>query len=66
MVVMMANGEKMVTDASCEGLIYSLQGQTFKDNLRLLNIQGYDMILGIDWLTQFRPMQVDWLEKWIS
>jgi len=24
------------------------------------------MILGIDWLTQYRPMQVDWNKKWIS
>lgn len=24
------------------------------------------MTLGIDWLTQYRPMQVDWLEKWVA
>lgn len=66
MVVMMANGDKLVTYTKCEGLTYSLQGYPFTDNLRVLNIQGYDMILSIDWLTQYRPMQVDWLEKWIS
>ena len=66
MIVMMANGEKMVTDTRCEGLTYSIQGYQFTDNLRVLNIQGYDVILGINWLAQYRPMQVDWLEKWIA
>lgn len=62
----MANGDKMVTDAKCEGLHFSLQGIELKNDLRILDIQGYDIILGIDWLAQFRPMQIDWLEKWIS
>lgn len=30
----MANGEKMVTDARCEALKYSLQGEEFVDDLK--------------------------------
>lgn len=36
-VVMMAKGQKMVTDVQCEGLNYSQQGYQFKDNLRILD-----------------------------
>jgi hypothetical protein len=27
---------------------------------------AYDLVLGMDWLKQFRPMVCDWLEKWIE
>jgi hypothetical protein len=36
MVVMMANGEKMVTDTKCQDLQYTLQGFEFTDNFMLL------------------------------
>jgi hypothetical protein len=26
----------------------------------VLDVQGYDMILGIDWLTNLGPMKIDW------
>jgi Retroviral aspartyl protease/Retrotransposon gag protein len=55
-VVMLADGTIVVTDSKCERLRYSLQGHEFCDDVRILNIQGYDMILGIDWLRQHRPM----------
>nr|AAG46155.1 putative polyprotein [Oryza sativa Japonica Group] len=32
----------------------------------LLNLGGYDIILGMDWLEQFSPMQVDWSQKWME
>jgi Retroviral aspartyl protease len=58
-IVMLAKGTKVVTDSKCMKLRYSLQGNEFCDDVRVLNIQGYDMILGIDWLRQHRPMQID-------
>jgi hypothetical protein len=27
---------------------------------RVLDVQGYDMILGLDWLTSLGPMKIDW------
>ncbi|KAJ3707881.1 hypothetical protein LUZ61_011586 [Rhynchospora tenuis] len=60
MVVMVANGEKMVTDTICNSLNFSLQGHEFEKDVRLLAIQGYDMILGLDWLTSLGPMKIDW------
>ncbi|KAJ1694545.1 hypothetical protein LUZ63_011243 [Rhynchospora breviuscula] len=60
MVVMVANGSKMVTYTRCDALNFSIQGQTFEKDVRLLTVQGYDMILGLDWLMGLGPMQVDW------
>ncbi|KAJ4789012.1 polyprotein [Rhynchospora pubera] len=60
MVVMVANGEKMVTDTTCQALKFKLQGHEFERDVRLLAIQGYDMILGLDWLTSLGPMKIDW------
>jgi hypothetical protein len=25
----------------------------------------YDVILGVDWLQTYNPMQIDWLNKWM-
>ena len=60
MVVMVANGAKMVTDTKCEALQFSLQGEEFTKGVRFLEVQGCDMILGIDWLVSLGPMMVDW------
>jgi Retroviral aspartyl protease len=66
MVVMVANGEKMVTDSKCESLLFSIQGTKFNSDLRLLPIQGYDVILGLDWLSQWGDMQINWHDKWLK
>lgn len=62
----MANGEKMVTDSKCKGFTFSIQGNEFEGELRLLAITGYDMILGLDWLSQLGPMTIDWGNRWVA
>jgi Retroviral aspartyl protease len=66
LIVMLATGEKNVTYNKCIGLRFSLQEHEFRDDFRVLDIKGYDIILGIDWLTQYRPMEINWLEKWVA
>jgi Retroviral aspartyl protease len=49
LIVMTANGQRMVTDTHYTSLTFSLQGNTFTGDLQLLQIQGHDMmILGLD------------------
>ncbi|KAJ3685430.1 hypothetical protein LUZ61_014594 [Rhynchospora tenuis] len=60
MSVVIADGNKMLTDAECKGLKFSIQGNEFTKDMRLLDIKGYDLILGMDWLTERGPMVVDW------
>lgn len=45
---------------------WSVQGYDFTTDLKLLPMSSFDMILGLDWLASFSPMQVDWVEQWIS
>jgi hypothetical protein len=35
-------------------------------NAKVVNIEAYDLVLGMDWLEQFQPMTCDWLEKWLE
>ncbi|KAJ3708075.1 hypothetical protein LUZ61_011780 [Rhynchospora tenuis] len=58
--VTIANGQKMVTDKMCKNITFSLQKYEFDADLRLLEVQGYDLILGMDWLSSFGLMSVDW------
>lgn len=34
--------------------------------MRVLDLGGYDAILGIDWLVKFSPMTCNWVDKWVS
>jgi hypothetical protein len=33
---------------------------------KVLDMGAYDLVLGMNWLKQFRPMVCDWLDKWIK
>ncbi|KAJ4748790.1 polyprotein [Rhynchospora pubera] len=58
--VKIANGADMYTSTKCTNLPFSLQNHALTATVRLLNIQGYDLILGMDWLSQHGPMTIDW------
>jgi Retroviral aspartyl protease len=48
LIMMVANEARMITDSKCSSLKFSLQGHEFIGDFRLLQIQGYDLILGLD------------------
>ncbi|KAJ1689340.1 hypothetical protein LUZ63_013495 [Rhynchospora breviuscula] len=58
--VRIANGSAMTTSIKCPHLQFSLQNHQLSGEVRLLNIQGYDLILGMDWLALHGPMTIDW------
>ncbi|KAJ3687163.1 hypothetical protein LUZ61_016327 [Rhynchospora tenuis] len=58
--VTIADGSSMATALKCQDLPFSLQNHDLTGDVRLLNIQGYDLILGMDWLAQHGPMTIDW------
>lgn len=43
-----------------------ISGYAFNLPLKVLLLHCYDLILGIDWLEQHSPMEVDWMGKWLS
>jgi hypothetical protein len=61
--VTIADGGKMLCNQVVNGLEWWCQGKTFKTDLKVLPLGGYDMILGMEWLEEFSPMWVDWKRK---
>ncbi|KAJ4807007.1 polyprotein [Rhynchospora pubera] len=66
MAVMVANGTKMITDMECKALKFTLQSHEFDKDMRVLDVKGYDLILGLDWLTELGPMMVDWGKGYLA
>ena len=54
--VIVANGGKLTTTYAVTGLNWWTQGHTFSTDLKVLNIQCYDIILGMEWLEEFSQM----------
>ncbi|KAJ1700090.1 hypothetical protein LUZ63_008602 [Rhynchospora breviuscula] len=59
MIVKTASGSKLISDSKCDGLQFQLQNHTLEGNLRVLEVQGYDIILGMDWIAKMGPMVID-------
>ncbi|CAD6238507.1 unnamed protein product [Miscanthus lutarioriparius] len=64
--VQVANGAILQCTSFLPDAHWSVQGCSFVTDLKLLPLSSYDMILGLDWLASFSPMQVHWAQKWIS
>jgi hypothetical protein len=45
---------------------WSVEGYKFVSHLKVLPLGHFDMILGMDWLESFSPMQVHWRHKWMA
>lgn len=59
--VQVANGEVLWTQFTCKPCPYVIQGQEFTDDFRILQLKGYDIILGIDWLRKYNPVQMNFI-----
>jgi hypothetical protein len=33
---------------------------------KIIDMDAYDLVLGMNWLEQFSPMTCNWLDKWIE
>lgn len=64
--IRVANGTILMCTHELQQCPVYVQGHCFTINLKILPLQSYDVILGIDWLQQHSPMEVDWKEKWLS
>jgi hypothetical protein len=59
MTVIVANGAEIKSNAACSDCQYTVQGYTFKNDFRLLQLKGYDIILGTDWMLTHSPVKWD-------
>lgn len=61
--VTIANGTKMASDKQITAFRWGCQNIKFHTPVRVLDLPCYDLILGMEWLTEFSPMWVDWKIK---
>lgn len=51
-----ANGSNMFSNSTCLNCNYTIQGHSFSSDFRLLEVKGYDVILGAVWIHQHSPV----------
>jgi hypothetical protein len=64
--VQVANGELITCTHELKNQLWGIQGYTFSSTLKIIPLKGYDIILGMDWLSQYSPMEIHWVERWIK
>jgi hypothetical protein len=64
--VKVANGDILSCSTQLLQDSWSIQGYQFISDFKVLVIPHLEMILGMDWLERFSPMQVHWQQKWLS
>jgi hypothetical protein len=64
--VKVADGGRIRCDSQLSAASWSAQGLQFSSTLKVFPLTSFDMILGMDWLEQYSPMKVHWMEKWIQ
>jgi hypothetical protein len=50
---------------TCDAEVINFKWWCLQVDAKIIDIRAYDLVIGMDWLEQFRPMMCDWLEKWI-
>jgi hypothetical protein len=63
MCITVANGQEMLSKAACVDYQFSIQGNTFRNDFRLLQLKGYDIILGTDWMLTHSPVTWDYRKE---
>nr|XP_027081138.1 uncharacterized protein LOC113703854 [Coffea arabica] len=64
--VIMGNGTSVTSNAVCLGVQWSINQHNFKFNLKVMELGGWDIILGVDWMTHFSPITFDFQQLKIS
>lgn len=57
--VMVANGDILWTEFTAIHCPYTVQGAQLHSDFRILNLKGYDIILGTVWIYHHSPMVLD-------
>lgn len=65
-LVKVANGETMVTKSVVKDMSWWIQGHTITANMRVLDLNAFDAILGYDWLKSHSPMNCHWENRTIE
>lgn len=64
--VKVASGAYMACKSEVKNLEWWVQSTNFSYDVKVLELGGYDLIPGMDWLEQCGEMTCQWKQKWIS
>jgi hypothetical protein len=64
--VQVANGHTLHCSSTVRQLSWSMDNYKFTSDMNVLPLAHFDIILGMDWLEAYSPMQVHWKHKWMA
>lgn len=64
--VQIAGGGMLVSKGILQAVPWTVDGCLFHSDFRILPLADFDVVIGMDWLEAFSPMQVDWRHKWLA
>jgi hypothetical protein len=64
--VQIAGGGVLQCTQLLRQVLWSVGDCTFKSDFKVLPLEVFDVVIGMDWLESFSPMQVHWLQKWLA
>jgi hypothetical protein len=66
MAVKVVDGSLLQCTHKVTNYTWTAQGVLFTNTFKVLPLQCYDAILGMDWLEAFSQMQMEWKQKWLN
>ncbi|XP_052203128.1 uncharacterized protein LOC127808594 [Diospyros lotus] len=64
--VTVANGQRVLSNFTCKGFCWEMQGEKFETDLKLLQLGGCHVVLGVDWMKGVSPISFDFNRMEVS
>ncbi|XP_027102590.1 uncharacterized protein [Coffea arabica] len=58
-IVTLANGTDITSGTACPKVAWRIQDYKFQFDMKIMELGGWDIILGVDWMCQFSPITFD-------
>ena len=65
-IAMVAGGGTLISEAIAYNCEFSIQGHKFSSDFRILELQGSDVILGVNWFKKYNPVTFDFVERTLT
>lgn len=59
----MANGEQMECSTHIDKVVWTASGQTVHSPMNVIPLKGYDIILGVKWMSSVSPVTFDYSQQ---
>ena len=63
--ILVTGGTQLTTLAVLLQVPWSVGDCSFQSDFRVLPLGSFDVVIGMDWLATYSPMQIHWQEKWM-